>query len=332
VALKMMKSARAALEGSRGSDTAPTLGLEFDEAFHQQEVQTLRPLTVRGSYFGYRSAAAGTETNTLEMNGPLGYDMGIWLANTHIKAVASGTGGAADKTWSFVPTSASDDIKSASIQIGYSDGIGSGQPAAKILSCLGDELSVKWDKTGDGAVTFTSRMVSPLAAAQITAFTGAAAAIGSAYIASSSTTAVTIDTSTIGSTADTQWTDLTWTLNNGFQNLYTLNNSTAATATYRGGPRVWKLEGSRYYQAKTEWDAYIAKTPRKVRIKSTGIVIPTTAATYTFQLDLYGVYTAMTWSETDDLGFQQFTLEPIYDTGASTDFGLTIISALAAIT
>jgi len=51
VALKIFKSARAALEGStRGVDLPPVIALEFDEAFHQQQVETIRPVTLRGSY------------------------------------------------------------------------------------------------------------------------------------------------------------------------------------------------------------------------------------------------------------------------------------------
>jgi hypothetical protein len=172
-------------------------------------------------------------------------------------------------------------------------------------------------------------MVSPLAATQITAFTGAAAE-GSAYVASSNTTAVTIDTTTIGTTADNYWTDFTWTLTNGYKNLYTLNNTTAAIDTFRPGARTWKLEGNRYYQSKTEWDAYLAATPRKVRIRSTGPVVG--SSTYWITLDLYGVYTSMEWNENDDLGFQKFTLEPYYDGTATTDFEFTVTSALTAIT
>jgi len=331
VALKIFKSARAGLDAARGDDTAATKALEFDSAFHQQEVATIRPLTLRGSYFGYLSAAAGTETNTLEMSGALSYDMAIWLANTHIKAVASGVKGVGvDYLWTFLPTAASDDIKSATVQIGYSDGIGAGQPAVKLKYCLGDELSIKWDKSGDGMVTYSSKMVAPVAAVQLSAFTGSAAAIGATYVASANTTAITVDTTTIGSTADLQWQDLTWTLSNGFTNLYTLNNLTSATGTYRPGARTWKLEGSRYYQAKAEWDAYIAKTPRKIRIRSVGPVVG--SSTYWVSLDLYGVYTSMTWDEKDDLGFQKFTLEPIYDTGATSDFVFTVTSAITTIT
>jgi hypothetical protein len=331
LSLKIFKSARAALEASRGTDTPPTKALEFEEAFHQQEVATIRPLTLAGSYFGYRSATAGTESNTLEMSGALSYDMAIWLANTHIKAVPAGVKGVGvDYLWQFLPTSASDDIKSASVQMAYSDGLGAGQPGVKLTYCVGDELGISWDKGGDGTVQYTSKMVSPKAATQLSAFTGSAAAIGSTYVASANTTVVTVDTTTIGSTQDDYWANFSWTLSNNFRSLFTLNATTAAIATFRPGARTWKLEGSRYYQSSTEWNAFVAKTPRKIRIRSIGPVVG--SSTYWINLDLYGVYTGMTWNENDDLGFQTFTLEPIYDSGATTDFLFTVTSAVTAIT
>ena len=337
MSVKIFKSARAGLDTTRSAAaTAMTRALMFDTAFAQQDIATIRPVTLRASYNGYLSAAAGTETNTFEMGGTLTYDHMIWLANTHIKAVASGVKGVGvDYLWTFLPTAASDDIKSASIQCGYADDISANQPAVHLKNLLGDELSISWDKSGDGAVTYTSKMITANVAVQLTAFTGAADATGAGHqVVSSSTTAITVDTTTIGTTADTYWQDLKWTLNNGFQNLYTLNNTTAATATFRPKPREWKLEGSRYYgptaSAKVEWDAYIAKTPRKFRIKSTGAVIGSSVNWVV--LDLYGVYTSMKWDEKDDLGFQTFTLEPIYDSTATADFVCTVTSGLTAIT
>jgi len=337
VSVKIFKSARAGLDATRAtSSTAMTRALMFDTAFAQQDIATIRPVTLRASYNGYLSAAAGTETNTFEMGGTLTYDHMIWLANTHIKAVASGVKGVGvDYLWTFLPTAASDDIKSASIQCGYADDISANQPAVHLKNLLGDELSISWDKSGDGAVTYTSKMITANVAVQLTAFTGAADATGAGHqVVSSSTTAITVDTTTIGTTADTYWQDLKWTLNNGFQNLYTLNNTTAATGTFRPKPRMWKLEGSRYYgptaSAKVEWDAYIAKTPRKFRIKSTGATIGSSVNWVV--LDLYGVYTSMKWDEKDDLGFQTFTLEPIYDSTATADFVCTVTSGLTAIT
>lgn len=337
MALKIFKSGRAGLDASRtAAATAMTRALFFDTAFAQQDVQTIRPVTLRSSYHGHLTASAGTETNTFEMSGGLTYDHAIWLANTHIKAVAAGVKGVGiDYLWTFLPTATSDDIKSASIQFGYSDDISATAPAVHLKNCLGDELEIGWDKSGDGMVTYSSKMVTPNAAVQLAAFTGAADSTGAGHIfASANTTSVTVDAATIGTTADLYWQDLKWTLSNGFANLYTLNALTSATATFRPGPLNWKLEGSRYYgpaaSAVTEWNAYIAKTPRKVRIRSIGPVIG--SSTYWINLDLYGVYTGMQWDEKDDLGFQTFTLEPIYDATATSSFIFTVTSGLTTIT
>lgn len=336
MALKIFKSARAALEGTRGTDLTPTRLLYFEDGEFQQTVATIRPSTL-GSYFAFRQgASAGTETNALTFSGVVTYEDLIWWANTHIKAVPAGVAGAGGEaaaiTWAFVPTGTSDDVKSATIQIGYTDSLGASQPAAKLNYCLGDELSIKWSKADDdGAVRFTSNMVSPTSLTQITAFTGSLSD-RTVVPASANTTVVTIDSTTIGTTADNYWIDAEFTLTNGYQNLYTLNNTTSAIGTFRPNARTWKLEGQRYYQADTEWDAFIAKTVRKMRIKTTGAVIPTTTTAKSITLDLYGVYTSMENAESDGLGVQKFTLEGVYDTTATTDFSLTVINAVASIT
>lgn len=330
MALKIFKAARAALETTRGTPVTPTRLLYFQEGEFQQDVATIRPSTL-GSYFGWRSgASAGTEQNTLTMSGVVTYNDLVWLGNTHIKAVASGAGAGADKTYAFVPSGTTDDIKSASIQIGYSDNISATQPAVSLAYCLGDELTLKWDKSSDdGAVMFDSKMVVPKAATQISAFTGSLSD-RTVIPASANTTVVTVDATTIATTVDNYWTDVSWTLTNGYKNLYTLNNTTAAIETFRPEARAWKLEGTRYYNLDTEWDAYIAKTVRKMRIKTTGAVLG--GSFYSITLDLYGVYTGMQFAESDGLGVQKFTLEPVYDTTATTDFSLTVVTSEATIT
>jgi hypothetical protein len=332
LALHIFTSARAILEATRGAGGTPTRLLYFDQGSIQQDVKTIRPQQLRNSYFGFYSAAAGTETNTITMSGILSYQDAVWLGNTHIKAIASGTGAGADKVYSFVPSSATDDIKSALIQFGYSDGIGAGQPAASVAYCLGDELTLKWDKSGDGLVTFDSKMVTPKALTQITAFTGALSN-RTVSLASCNTTQVYVDPTTIGTTADNYWLDATWTLTNGYHNLYTLNNTTAAQDTLRPNARTWKLEGTRYYGgtvADAEWDAYISKAVRKIRIKTVGPTLG--SSTFILQLDLYGVYTSMQNAEVDGLGVQNFTMEPVYDTTATTDFALNVTSDEGSIT
>ncbi len=330
----VLKSGRAALEASRGTDLTPTRLIYFDEGTHQQEVATIRPQQIRNSFFGYYSAAAGPELNTFESSGAMSYDDLIWYANTHIKAVASGSGGGSDKTWTFLPTATSDDIKSATVQLGYSDGLGSSQPAVKLNGLVGDEFSLKFDKSGDATVQFTSKMISKSAATQITAFTGSLTD-RTVVLASAVNTTTYIDTTTIGSTADANVTDVTWSLKNGYNPLYTLNASAAPTDLLRTGPRTWKAEITRAYAVYTspadaEWDAYIAKTVRKIRVKTVGPALG--GSNYTITLDLYGVYTAMTNAEANGIAVQKFTLEPVYDTTATSDFVLSVVNATSSIT
>lgn len=332
MSLHIMTAARGVLEASRGAGGTPTRQIYFDSGSIQQDVKTIRPQQLRQSYFGFYAAAAGTETNTVQMSGILSFDDAVWLANTTIKAVASSTGAGADKTWAFLPTSATDDIKSAAIQFGYTDSLGAGQPAASLNYCLGDDLTIKWDKTGDGLVTFDQKLVTPTALTQIAALTGSPAN-RSVVLASANATQVYVDPTTIGSTADNFWIDASWTLSNGYKNLYTLNGTTAAQATFRPNARTWKLDGTRYYGgtvADAEWDAYVSKAVRKIRIKTTGPVLG--ATNYSLTLDLYGVYSGMQWAEVEGLGVQKFSMEPVYDTTATTDFRLDIVNADASIT
>jgi hypothetical protein len=311
--------------------------LYFTTADHSQDVKTIRPAQMRNSYFAYYTAAVGPEMNTLKLSDLVTYDDLIWYLNLHVKAVASGTGAGNAKTWAFVPTSASDDLKSATVQVGYSDGLGATAPAVKLNGMLGNELVVKWDKGGDGIVDLTSSLISKSAATQITAFTGSLSD-RTVTLANAANTQVYIDPTTIGTTTDFAVMSATFTLNNGIKPLFTLNNATNPTDLLRPVARTWKLEMTRYYgiyggqtAADAEWDAYVSKAERKVRILTTGPAI-SGGGNYTITADFYGVYTAMDNAETDDFGTQKFTLEPYYDTTATTDFSFTVVNTSGTIT
>src|SRR5262245_61234971 len=123
MALEVFTSARAALETTRGTDLTPTRLIYGESFVHEQTVETIRPTEKRNSYEPVFSASAGPERNTLQINGRVSYDDLIWYGNLFFKAVASGTGAGADKTWNFSPTNTSDDVKTATVQLGYSDTI-----------------------------------------------------------------------------------------------------------------------------------------------------------------------------------------------------------------
>lgn len=332
MAQRVFKHMRAGLEATPGQNIAPTRGIPFTEGTHNSEVPTIHPEEFRNSYEVHYSADAGPETHSLDISGPVGYNYLVWWANVHMKAVGSGTGGAADKTWTFTPTLSSDDIKTATIQFGYSDGIAAAKPAYELGWCKGTELTLAWDKSPSSTgVTFSSHLMSPEAAAEISAFSGTGTYTTEAGgLVKANNTQVYIDTSTIGTTADNYILSAEWTLTNDHVLLYTLNNSTSAQELLRPNPMLWTATLRRRYINDTEYNAFVAKTTRKIRIRSLGIALG--ASNYKVDLDLYGVWDTYRRSEVDSVGIEELGMVQKYDTGASTSVSLVVVNDQASIT
>ena len=328
MALQVFTSARAGLEATRGTSVTPTRLLYAEEWTHEQDIKVIRSPLLRNSYNPVYSVSRGTETNQITSGGRGSYEDLVWLFNTHVKAVAAGTGAGADKTWLFSPTSASDDIKSATVQLGYADTIATA-PGIQLPYCVGNELSLTFSKDDDGAIRYSSTLVSPSVATNITAFTGSLSDRTLNFL-SANTSSVTIDPTTIGTTADANIISVEWTVSNGFVNLYTLNNSAAASGTYRPAHRTWTATITRHFVNDTEWLAYKNATLRKVRVVTTGPALG--ASQYTLILDMYGHYTARSMSDVDGIKTEVLTLEQTYDTAAAADFTLQVITAEATIT
>ena len=327
MALRAFKTARAVLEATRGTAGTPTRILQFTEANHEQVVETIRPESLRSSYFGYYSAIPSTQRNEFRFSGDLDYSMGQWLGQVFIKGGATAVG-TSPYYYTYTPSGTADDLKTATLQFGYGDTLGSGTPAWQVPYCAGEELTLSFSKT-DGRVTYDARLVSPATATQITAWTGSPT-MPSVQLVQAIQTQAYFDTATIGSTADNYFLECEFTLTNGFVNLQTLNASAAAVATFRPMPRKWTARIRRYYINDTLRDLYESKAECKVRVKTTGPTLGT--ATYTQTLDLYGVLTAVSWAEVDGLGVEEYTLEPYYDTTATTDFSWIVSSADATVT
>lgn len=334
MALKVMKHMRAGLEAARGTGVAMTRGIPFSTGFHDQTIELIYPEQLRQSYHVNYEGVAGTETNSFEFEGPVGYNNLPWWLNLHVKAVASGTGAGANKTWAFTPASASDDLKTATIQYGYADNIGASVPAWSCAYVIGDELTLSWDKSpGNPGVTFRSRLVSPLGATQISAFSGTGTYTAETDgLAKANGTKVYMDASTIGTTADDDILSVEWTLQDRTVNLYTLNGTSAAEDTFRPEGWAWQARIRRYFRNDTEIDAYVAKTLRKVRVRTTGSSLGT--GNYQITLDLYGKYNgdSRRIAEVDGLGIEEYTLVPIYDATATTSFSVEVVNDQSAIT
>lgn len=328
MALNVFQSGRAALEVTRGTDLTPTRLIYFEQAVHEQTVATIRPSEHRNSYEPVYSSSAGPETNTLQLSGRVTYDDLIWYANLFFKGVASGTGAGADKTWTFTPTNSSDDVKTATVQLGYSDTIATA-PGIKLNYVFGRSLNLHFEKNDDGAATFQADFLAAKALTQITAFTGSLSD-RTVTFASCNNTQVYIDATTIGTTADANVVSVDYTLNLDPVPFYTLDGTTAANSIQRPNWRNWTATIVRQYANDNEFDRYVDKAVRKIRVRTTGPALG--GSNYKIDLDMYGVHTARSWSDVDGIITETLTFEPVFDTTTSTSSSLVVVNATASIT
>lgn len=329
VAGQIFTHARTVVEATRGAGGTPTTKIIFDDGDHKQTVNTIYPSRLSGSYEDHFDATPGSESNEFSFSGLVDFNQMPFWGNLFFKGLASGTGAGADKTWAFLPTQTSDDLKSAAIQFAVSDTLGGTQNGWSVPYCVGDEFKLGYSKSLDSpGITFDATLRSPKAATKISALTGSAPE-PSLQLASHINTFVTIDSTTLGATTDNFVTKVDFTLKNNWVDLFSLNNTATAQDTFRPNGRDWSATITRYYSNNTEYDAFVAKAPRKIRIRTNGITLG--ATTYRMDLELYGVYTARSWSDADGLKMEQFTLSRRYDTTAGTSVNLNIIAATATV-
>lgn len=322
--LMVFTSARAALEATRGTDLTPTR-LIYAESFElEHEVATIRPVELRGSYEPVFSTSPGPEVSRVTMAGRVTYDDLPWHLNMFGKAILTPTG-ANPYVYNFLPTNTSDDVKTHTLQLGDSAAISASTPGVKLNYGFGDEFNLHYEKNDDGAVTYSAKYLYAKALTQITAFTGSLSDRTTTF-ASANNTTVTVDTATIGSTADDSVTAIDWTLNLAPVPFYALDGTLAAQAVYRPNHRTWKAEITRQYDSVSEFTAYVAKTPRKIRITTT------TGANAIITHDLYGTYTARAYSDVDGIITEVLTLEPIYDTTATRSWSISVTNTVSALT
>lgn len=329
MALRVFQSARAALESTRGTGLTPTRLIYFEEGSFEQTVATIKPDEHRGSYNPNYSASAGPEENTLNFSGRMSYDDLIWWANLFIAPVASGTGAGADKTWTFTPSATADDVKTATIQLGFTDTIAS-TPGIEQQFCLGSTFNLHFEKNDDGALTFAATLFGGEALTQITAFTGALSDRTVVLASCNNTTMFADQASAIGSTADTTFVSLDWNLDLGPVRFYALDGTTAPKTVVRPDYRRWTATLVRQFTSDLYWDDYSDKTVQKIRCRTTGPALG--GSNYKIDLDLYGVVTARSEADVDGVITEELTLSQIYDTTATADHKLVCVNSTASIT
>lgn len=329
VAGQIWHSARADVEATRGAGGTPDTKLIFQSMTHAQEVADITSTRMSSSYEDTYDHVAGTETNEFNFTGLVDYNqMALW-GKLFFKGAATGVGAGADKTWAFLPIHTSDELSSLLIQAGMVDALSATQPGVSVPYCVGEEFQLGWSKEATSpGITFAAKLISPKAATDITVFTGTSPE-PSYKLASHINTQVFIDDATAGTTADNYVTAVSFTLNNNWSHLYSLNATTAAQDTFRAKAVTWTAQITRYYTNNTERAKYKNKGERAVRVRTTGDVLG--AANYRIDLDLYGVWESKTWTDGDGLTMEQLTMARKYSVSAATSRNLGVVNAIATV-
>lgn len=335
--VQVLASARAGLEATRGTAVTPTRLVYFRPggASHNQDVGAIIPQESWASYTPNRRAYAGLQRNGLSFSGDFTYTDAIFWLNLAIDAEASGAlTDTTAYTWTFLPVHTSDALKSATFEYAYADLLS--VVGWRLPGCIVNRLAVTWTKAVGGAetgVSFEADLMTASGATQITAFTGSLTdrAIASA-LGNNTLTYLNSTASAFGATADTRINQATWEVTNGYVYRDGFDGTSTAMEIIRSGQRQSRVTMQRYFNDKTELDAYIAKTTRRLRVKSEGALVGAVSALNTLQLDFAGVPEVHNVAESDGLIYANIELAPLEDSSLASDFKWTVINGSASIT
>ena len=222
----------------------------------------------------------------------------------------------------FAPTVASNDLQTATLEIG--DDIQHWQ----IPFVLGNKIELNW--AVNSALTCSMDLLGQRAVAATK--TAALAVTGDEHINGALTT-VTLDTSTIGSTAITTVQEMKVSWDNGWQQEFVLNGNLYPLGAHRGATKKVSVEGTLLFTSSTEYTSMYQNagigTPRKIRISTKGTLAGAATAYRELKVDLYAVYEDMQFDTINGQRAMKFTAKTQNDATATHDQQVVVTTAAA---
>ena len=244
------------------------------------------------------------------------------------KPTGSGPTNTSVYTYAHTPTVASDDLNTATLEMG--DDVQNFQ----VPYVLGNGLQLGWSASGPMTVSMNLLGQRAVAAAK----TAALSVVGDEDIVGPLTT-VKIDTSTIGTTAVTTVKEMSWGIDNGWSQEFVLDGNLYARGAHRSDDRTALLSATLLFSSATEYTSVFQNyaagggTPRKIRIETSGTNIATSAPATNRKMtvDWYGVWEDADFDTINGQRAVKFSGRSQYDATATNDWGITILNALATI-
>lgn len=270
----------------------------------------------------------GRDQVAIEVSGTWSYNWAPWWFNHFLGPLATGAGGAADKTWTFdssVVSDIADNLKSSSWELGGKDT----RPAEyKVAGCVGQSLSLSIKQ--DAAWTYKATLIGT--ALTIAAKTGALSNVATMMDVLGTLTKVYLN----GTGSAFGVTQLTGTVISadidiklGSAERFSLDGQRNPTRVAIIGPRDVSAKIVMEYDAQTAYTAAHAATAERLRIEALGPALG--GGTYKCRLDIPGAFEVVDFGDDDGVVTQELTLGAQYDATPAADVAAVVVNGAAAL-
>lgn len=305
-----------------------------------QKRQIIEDRRAWGKRTGLAAVYSGIEDSTLSITGiPVSYEqVGWWL--TLLAPSGGGVPGTVDTsayTRTFTPVEGTavntfgTGYRTAFLEYSQRDfesTLVRKMPAMRITNLTFD-FSKRASGTDTGATMDLELMMTTSTATNGTAFS-TALTDGTSTLVLGNQIKTYVDTSTIGSTLDTNITQVRFSLANPVSFHDGFDGTRGHTSAHHSQQWTPLMTVTRKFSDLTELNAYLAGTTRKVRTFAEGDVVGGSTATNQFTLDFYGKPKDHRQTEIDGLVYAEIDLEGYYDTTATTSWIAALRNAVAA--
>jgi hypothetical protein len=293
-----------------------------------------------GKRTGLAAVYSGIEDNTLSISGiPISYEqVGWWL--TMLAPTGGALPGTVDTsayTRTFTPVEGTavntygTGYMSAFLeysQLDFASTLVRKMPAMRITN-LTFNFSKRASGTDTGATMDLELMMAAGTATNGTSFSTAVADSTNTLVIGNQI-ATYVDTTTIGSTADTNISQVRFSLANPVSFHDGFDGTRGHTSAHHSQLWTPTMTLTRKFSDLTELNTYLAGTGRKVRTFATGGTVGAATATNQFYLDFYGSPMDHRQTEIDGLVYAEIDLEGYYDSTATTSWTAYLRNGVAA--
>lgn len=245
-----------------------------------------------------------------------------WYLGCALKKVQTGTTSASTvKTYTYSTTQASDDLQTATLEVG-DDTSAFFVPFAVI-----NRLVMGWEE--GGPLTMTMDWLGQRAAIASTFSSGLTLATSEEI--NPAEAFAYIDATTLGTTAAAHVQAMQFTIDNHFVQHWAPDGLYYPNDVYRSEPRSMEVEGTFDFPNTTEYIAFASTTERKIRVKINGSTITSSspATPKSLQFDAYVYWDEAPFQKGDGRTQLRFRGETTYDATATNDWQVVLASGTA---